>query len=92
MATFPNGGYDSPAYESPADSPASEVMQAHSGTLDTTGHGSGEPYIAQRPGTTDDVDLGTDTSAAAINEYLRPDLDPLPDGYVAAPVYTDPIY
>lgn len=88
--TFPSGGYAFPSYD--LDDPGTEVLLSHTGTLDTTGYGNGEPYTAQRPGTVDDVELGADTSAAAINPFLRPDLTPLPDGYVVGPVYTGPIY
>lgn len=70
---------------------ATQVLLGHVGTLDTTGHGNG---VVSRTGVVygQTVDLGPDTSAAAINPYLSPDLDPLPEGYAAGPTLTGPIY
>jgi hypothetical protein len=73
--------------------PAVQVMMSHTGTLDTTGHnGGGEDADRTLTFYGEEVVVGPDNSAAAINEYLKPDLDPLPDGYVAGPTLDGPIY
>lgn len=70
---------------------ATLVLLGHTGTLMTDGQGNGDyDRTVIRDGYT--VEIGPDVSAAAINPALAPDLDPLPDGYVAAPVYDGPIY
>ncbi len=68
------------------------TLQGQTGTVDTGGHGSGEAFTVNKPGTNDDWDLGTDTSAAGANPELRPDLSPLPDGYQAGPAHTSAIF
>lgn len=89
----------SPAYDAFEDdgitpNAATVVMQSHTGTLDTTGYGSGvNRTIAGGIGPDAySVEAGPDTSAAAINPFLRPDLSTLPDGYVVGPTHTGPIY
>lgn len=80
------GGYAYPAYDAEV-----AVQLAHTGTLMTDGYGNGVDRTITRAGY--DVLAGPDTSAAAINPYLRPDLSgTLPGGYEAAPVYDSPIY
>jgi hypothetical protein len=68
------------------------ILMGHTGTLMTDGLGNGEnARTGEIYGKT--VDLGPDTSAAAINPALLPDISPLPDGYQDGPdVFTDPIY
>lgn len=71
--------------------PGTAVLLGHTGTLMTDGHGNGNfERTTTRGGY--ETSLGPDTSAAAINPYLEPDLSTLPDGYVAAPVYDSPIF
>lgn len=100
-AWYANYGGDQPAndrFEDDGVTPnaATLVMISHTGTLDTTGHGGGKTDVTwtRGPGAGDDVLVGVDQSAASINPFLDPTLNPadLPDGHVAAPVYTDPIY
>jgi hypothetical protein len=82
------GGYVYPAYDAEV-----AVQLAHTGTLMTDGYGNGVPHTITRSGQPD-ILAGPDTSAAAINPYLRPTINPasLPGGYEAAPAYTNPIY
>lgn len=93
---YANYGGDQPAHDTFEDdgvtpNVVTTILTSHTGTLMTDGHGNGD---TDRTGTLYGVtvDLGADTSAAAINPFLSPDLDPLPEGYVAGPTLDGPIY
>lgn len=96
---YDNYGGAQPAHDAFEDdgvtpNAATVVLTSHTGTLMTDGHGNGD---TERTGTFygETVNLGADTSAAAINPFLALDVDPadLPDGYVAGPdTLTGPIY
>lgn len=75
------------------DDAATKVLLGHTGTLRTDGHGDGDVDRTITRGTYT-FEAGSDTSAAAVNPYLKPTINSaaLPDSYVAAPVYDGPIY
>ena len=95
-------GYEPDTYYASTDTalawedPGTKVLLSHTGTLDTTGHNGANSRVITRGTGADayDVEIGSDNSEAAINQYLDPDLDAtnLPDGHVAAPVYDGPIF